>query len=366
MNEKVDIFYISTNSDLSGAPQYVRDLALASKKAGYSVVASFGGHGQIFGQLKSAGIPVLKIPALKSCLNPIYDLISFSYLLIVILCIRPRLIHCHSSKAGMHGRVLGALLGIPVIFTVHGWGFGSGRKKHIDFLIRNIEKILVKVTDFYITVSDCDRNNGIEALGINSTKISTVHVGIKDLKLHKIKSEPNTVAMIARFAYQKDHATLFKSIEGTNLKLILIGSGTNSIECKKLAIQLCPNNYKNIIFMGEVENVYEIVSKAMVTVLSSKYEGLPAALIEAQSMGIPTVASNVGGISEIIDHGINGYIFPSGDHENLRRCLIKITESKYIYDIFSKEARISFEKKFKFEDSLRKIFGFYEIFLTDK
>jgi glycosyltransferase involved in cell wall biosynthesis len=255
LSSKVDIFYISTNSDLSGAPQYVRDLAIASKTAGYSVLTSFGGHGPIFKQLNSVGIRVIKIPCLRSSLNPLYDLISFGVLLATAIRFKPKIIHCHSTKAGMHGRVLGAILGIPVIFTVHGWGFGDGRKQFLSFLIKQIEKILVKHTDLYITVSNLDRAVGVNTLGIEKSRISTVHVGVKDLKSYKCRGESNTVAMIARFSYQKDHATLFRAIEGTNLKLLLIGFGTASSECKDLARLLCPRSFRNIVFIGEVDNV---------------------------------------------------------------------------------------------------------------
>jgi glycosyltransferase involved in cell wall biosynthesis len=360
----VDIFFISTGSDLSGAPQYVRDLVIESVNAGYKVAASLGGDGPILNQLSSAGVYLIKNPYLNSKLNPINDFVCFVILLFAALRLRPKIIHCHCSKAGMHGRIIAAILCIPVLFTVHGWGFGIGRKKILSFLIKNIESILIKYTSHYIAVSDCDRDVGINILGINESKITTIYVGVKDLISFRAKPIKNTVVMVARFTYQKDHETLFRAINGTDIKLILIGHKTDSSECKNLAQLLCPNNYNNISFMGEIENVYKIASCAQIFVLTSRYEGLPAALIEAQSMGIPTVATNVGGNSEIISDGNNGHLFSSGDFDQLRFYLLKIINNNDMYTAFSKGARISYEAKFRYQTMIFKIFKLYDIFLN--
>jgi glycosyltransferase involved in cell wall biosynthesis len=361
----VDVLFVCTNSDLSGAPQYVRDLAISSQRKGYSVVVAMGGDGPIFDQLSENGIRAIRIRGMRSNLKFWTDIKVLTSLCNCVLSIRPKIIHCHSAKAAFHSRLLGVMFRCKVLYTVHGWGFGEGRKNAYAIIARFFEQILVPFTDFYIAVSDRDRQVGIETLGIDPKKIATIVVGVRDLRVYSCQNKTEgSIVMVGRFGYQKDHRTLFLALTGLTAHVSLIGEGTDSAECRALANELCPSEASRIAFLGQVQNVYEIASKAVLFVLSTKYEGLPAALIEAQSMGIPAVASNVGGIPEIIVDGVNGFLVNSGDPVALNHAILRIINNRELLIEMGKRARQSYEEKFRYEISERKNFKVFSDLIT--
>lgn len=117
------------------------------------------------------------MPTLRSSVNPVQDYQSVKALKMIIDTVEPDQIHCHSSKAGLVGRIGARKFSIPVVYTVHGWGFGTGRKLHISALVRMNERALKSSTTAFIAVSECDRQMGIIHLGIPDSRIQTKRNG---------------------------------------------------------------------------------------------------------------------------------------------------------------------------------------------
>lgn len=128
------------------------------------------------------------------------------------------------------------------------------------------------------------------------------------------------VAHVASFRAKKDHSNLLSAIvrltrERPNLRLLLFGKGPleNDIRSQVEALGL-----KDIVsFMGNREDVKELLWACDLFVLSSRYEGLPLSLLEALSAGLPVVVTNVGGIAEVVTHGVEGYVVPPGEPDAL-------------------------------------------------
>ena len=120
--EKLNIIFICTNADLAGAPIHVRGLILGLQHRA-NIQAVFGESGPIVEELKLAGIECHILARMRSKISPINDIISLYQLVRLIQKTTPNLVHLHSAKAGMIGRIACLLTGIPWVYTVHGWGW---------------------------------------------------------------------------------------------------------------------------------------------------------------------------------------------------------------------------------------------------
>ena len=129
------ILLVVTNADLAGAPRHVLELCkLLSTKNNYIEVV-FGEYGPVQQEILSYGIKTHIINTLRSNINPFQDILSIYKLWKIVCHYKPDLIHCHSTKAGFVARIVSSIQQIPVIYTVHGWGFGAGRKTIISIFV---------------------------------------------------------------------------------------------------------------------------------------------------------------------------------------------------------------------------------------
>jgi glycosyltransferase involved in cell wall biosynthesis len=136
--------------------------------------------------------------------------------------------------------------------------------------------------------------------------------------------EDVVLIMVARFHPGKGHPVLLGAIRdlldrGAKVKLICLGEGNERAEIRRLANELGLKNH--VRFEGYQKNVPVWLQAADINVLPTFYEGLPLTVLEAMASGLPTVASNVGGIPEIVEDGISGWLVPSGDPKKLADAL---------------------------------------------
>lgn len=169
-----------------------------------------------------------------------------------------------------------------------------------------------------------------------------VDVGIKATKHKK-----NKIVAVGRLIEQKNHKLLIdafaKVIEKyPDYELNIYGEGRLRNE---LTNQIHKLNLSDKIFlMGNVVDVHEKIADAKLFVLSSDYEGLSNALLEAMSMGIPCLSSNCAGSNEVIKHGVNGLLFPVKDVDALYESIIYIVENKDIACKIGENAKVSLTK----------------------
>jgi glycosyltransferase involved in cell wall biosynthesis len=167
--------------------------------------------------------------------------------------------------------------------------------------------------------------------------------------------------MVARFSEQKDHASLLRALHGHsdgawNLELIGGGPGLPSVQETTVALGL----QGHIHFTGEVHDVPARLAKSSLFVLASKWEGLPRSIIEAMRAGLPIVASDVGGVHELVEDSVTGYLVPSGDVTLLRQRLQELVESPALRKEMGLAGRRRFEEQFQFETMFQKTLGVYE------
>lgn len=354
MKKKFKLLLICTNSDLAGAPVHVRDLVLGLREKNWDISVIFGPEGEVSRQLREKGVAVFHIPNLKSNYNILDDLKAALALRRIMNILKPDLLHCHSTKAGMIGRVLGKLYSVPTIYTVHGWGFGDNRSRLKSFLLRQVEKFLVRKTTRYIAVSEFDRKLGEQSLGIQADLIDTIYNGTVSTTVNRDNVEGTHLIMVARTAQQKDHATFMQALSSAQFETVsFVGAGTDKSAFKDTAKALMGENFSKARFIGSTEHVIQYLRKSTVFVLTSNYEGLPISIIEAMSIGLPVIATDVGGVSELVKHQQTGFLVEKGNVEQVKQAIDFLSSNPELAWEMGLEGRTRFEAFFALENCVR-------------
>ena len=280
---------------------------------------------------------------------------------------QPDLVAMHSSKAGMIGRLAAKSLSIPTVFTVHGWSFTESMPKIKRLIFQKIEKYLAKHTSKIITVSNYDYQLALQRKVVLQDKMVIIHNGIPTQETtEKISNNTPLIIMIARFATPKRQDLLIQALANMQelpWKLILLGNGSNREQNEK---RMNDHNLQDrISFLGVRNDVERFLEQADINVLLSDYEGLPLVIIESMRAGIPTIASNVGGVSElIIDH--HSGLLVDNNISGIQKGITLLIEDISLRKQFGDNSRVTFEKHFTIDTMYAKTIQIYQEVIRSK
>ena len=205
----------------------------------------------------------------------------------------------------------------------------------------------------------------------NSVDIEKIIMASSDNKLISKKiGEKNrkVVSVVGRLRIEKGQAVLldaFKHIveEMPDTLLVLAGDGPDAAALQERAITLCIED--QVVFMGNLDQteVYQLYGISSVVSIPSLYEGFGLAAVEAMAASTPVVASDVGGLKEIVKEGVTGYLFPVSDSQALARGVLKILESPKLAESMGDMAFQRTKMLFSFEKYLNTMSHFYRHFL---
>lgn len=326
------ILQVITLCELGGAQSVVANLANTLCKEHEVVVVAGEGDGKMW-DLLSPAVVREHVPSLCRALSPLKELKTVLAFRRLYRKYRLDIIHLHSSKAGILGRL--AFPKSKIVYTVHG--FDSIRVAYRKYL--PIEKSLQNRCRAIIGVSKYDERN-LRSEGI-SNHVGIIYNGIVE-PLHlnnalfqNLGKYSRKVLCIARLAPPKN-IDLFLSVAKLLPQYAFIWIG-NQHEVSFA----CP---ANVFFMGNLPNAGSYNEYADLFFLPSNYEGLPIVIIEALACGKPVVASAVGGISELLD-GTNGYALENDAQKMAEKtsCIFSDTER---YALMSECARKTYLEKF--------------------
>lgn len=360
------VLLVCTNADLAGAPRHVQSLVNGLVDE-FHYTCVFGEEGPIKSQIEAIGVRCLVIEEMQSNLNVMKDACAFFKLLRIYRAVQPDIIHAHSSKAAMIARLVGWIGRSPTVFTVHGWGWrGFSFPKRT--IIQAIEWCLARLgRQTIIAVAESVRTDATDILGIASKKIKVIHNGIAPSKIAPIVPNPPNFMMAARVSEAKDHETIVRAFEAADVSatLTLFGEGTNSSSFKHKVAQWAPQNGHKIKKCGLTADIDGALDEASVFVLSSKFEALPISIIEAMNKGLPVIASNVGGVGELVISGEQGILVPKQDISATKDAILQMM-SPQVRLRMGKNARKRFCKVFTLERMLIQTRHAYEESLRTK
>jgi glycosyltransferase involved in cell wall biosynthesis len=352
------ILLVCTNADTAGAPLHVWTIVQALHTQ-FNFHCVFGEQGEITRRIQTLNVPVTIIP-FRSAIQPLRDWQAMQALNRLCQQIRPSLIHAHSAKAGMLARLVARWRQLPCLYTVHGWGFGLGRPRVQSLILQNVEWVLARLTKaHFIYVSHADAKQAQTALKVRATQGQVIHNGVADHGMRANVLAHNTPLMVARVAYQKNHQTLVQAFaQSSYTQLTLMGEGTNSPAFQAQLKQWAATKYKQIQALGVQTNVPAHFSQAGCLVLSTHYEGLPLAIIEAMCAGLPILATDVGGVNELVQEDVNGYLLPVKDPAYLQAKLEQLQDPT-LRQRLGQASRQLYTQHFSLEQMLHQLSALY-------
>lgn len=362
---------ITTSSPIGGAQMVLLENVIRNP---FTNIVITGNEGILTNQLKLHGVRVIVIKRLKRSFS-ISDFNVFFKILSIIKNEKVDFVTSHSSKIGVLARLACFFSNTRNAFVVHGWSFSNDSSYFAFKFYLIIEKLMKYFTDYFILVSKYDVEMGLKNNIIKNKNHVLIYNGSKDLLESNIKmkqSEKIIISFVARFSSQKDHETLFDALNLLNIEHLnrltinLIGGGEPSARF----IEKSNSNKirQSLNFIGETSEVNKYLVNSDVFMLISNYEGLPVSIIEALSVGLPIVASDVGGVSELVIEGVNGVLVPKKDSLVLSKILIRLaTGSDYDLVSMGRKSREMFEESFNVSIMAKKTENLiYEILQKDK
>jgi glycosyltransferase involved in cell wall biosynthesis len=364
---------ITLGSNIGGAQIHVLDLAISLHERGHEVHVLTGTSGDLNEWLTEAGVSNTHFPILRREIRPIADIRCFFKLRRFIKQFKPDVVASHSSKAGIIVRLVCFFLNIPNTFTVHGWSFEANSSKIHQSLYFAIEKIMGFFSYKLITVAHTGYDLGIKHGIVPTPKMVTVLNGVRDLGKKSAKkafdtegvTHPVELVMSARFQSQKDHETLIRALiplKNEPFHLQFLGDGIETLGRIQTLVKES-NLTEKVSFVGFTTDVVGYLQRADICVLISHSEGLPLSILEAMSIGLPILASNVGGISKQVKDGYNGYLVERNAVEDLTEKIKLLMNNPTLRREMGNNSRAFYEKEFKLDKMVDRTLAVYESIL---
>lgn len=282
-----------------------------------------------------------------------------------------KLVHCHLAWAGIAGRVAAKLAGVPVIYTEHN-NFSS-----YHMLTKLMSRLTLPLGDLTIAVSADAEQASKEVVAPEKLKLVLNGVdtafftrGTTETDLPQrlgIPEDHVVISTVAVFRKQKrlDHfVRVAREIVAGHDKVsfVLIGDGPERAEVEAQAMQA--NLKGRIFFEGLQHNVMPYFDMTDIYLMTSDYEGLPIALLEAMSMSCAPVATRVGGIPEVVVDGVSGLLSPAGDIASLQAHIEALLHDKERRQEIASNARKRIEEHFSMKKMVQELEEVYHQFLT--
>ena len=379
MAEKIKIFYVITKGNWGGAQRYVYELATALPHSEFEATVILGEGEILANKLNGAGIKTTKVPSLGRDVNFLKDFESFRQLYQIFHQEKPQIIHLNSSKIGGLGALAGRLARVPkIVFTVHGLAFNEKRPAWQKVLIKFSHWLSLVLCHQVITVANYLKNQ-IDSWPLVQNKVITIHNGLPTIKffeksvarrelfaghndrfwigtiseLHPNKGLDNLIDAFALAV----RALLGNSL-GWSLNLMIIGEGEELEKLKWLARAKRLDD--RIHFLGRVDDARSYIKAFDIFTLTSHTEAFPYVILEAGAAGLPIIASEVGGIPEVITDPELGILVPPGNVEEIKKSLLFMLKKPKYCDLAGKNLRQRVTANFSLKKMVEKTVELYK------
>jgi glycosyltransferase involved in cell wall biosynthesis len=385
----VRVLRVIARLNVGGPALHVTYLARGLAERGYetTLVAGDVGRGEesMAFVAEREGIDIVRLPGLSRELSPIHDAAATWRLARIIRKVRPDVVHTHTAKAGAVGRAATVLAGLGrrpvVVHTFHGHVLRGYFGRAGTLVFRAIETALARATDRLVAVSPEVRDE-LVALGVAPReKFTIVRLGIelaprvafdgdtKDVRRRLgIAQDRFVVGWFGRMTAVKRTddlpATLAALRErGVDALLLLVGDGDDRERLEQRAHDL--GVAQSCLFLGYQEDVAPWYAICDAVVLTSASEGTPVTIIEALAAGRPVVATNVGGVPDVVDDGVTGFLVEAGDTQALAHKLEILARDPALRSAMGSEGRDRVLERYAVERLVDDVHTLYSVLLAE-
>jgi glycosyltransferase involved in cell wall biosynthesis len=370
MDERKKILYVITKSNWGGAQKYVFELATGLPKSQFEPVVVLGGNGMLTEKLKSSGIKTISLPNLERDINFFKEFSVLKDLIKIFWRERPDVVHLNSSKIGGLGSLAGRIYNIlnlltinhklqtKIIFTAHGFAFNEDRPKIIKIILFILNYITILWCHKTIVINEREFNQ-VKKLPFTGKKLEFIYIGaraIKGLRVSKDADSPLSIGTLSELTKNKGLEYAIEAIarlKNKNITFTVIGPDGG--EAKRLEKLIQERGISDRVqLLGFKENATSYLHLFDIFTLTSVKEGLPYAVLEAGLAELPVVASNVGGIGEIIEDGKSGILIEPKNVEQIVESLSKLIDDQKLRATLGQNLKKIVEQKFSIKEMLEK------------
>jgi glycosyltransferase involved in cell wall biosynthesis len=329
------VVHIITKMELGGAQQNTLFTAENLDRKRFQAHVLAGPGGELFDEARTFGRFRL-VPDLVREVRPLQDLKAFLQIKTILEHIKaappsaPVIVHTHSSKAGILGRLAARAAGMPVIIhSIHGYGFNDYQPAPVRWLYILLERLCSRVTSFFIAVSQANIDRGLSLGLFTPDRVRLIRSGI-DIGQFKnpavarpemrrqlgLPQDAPVVIMVACLKQQKsplDYARVCSRIAAClpDAHFLLAGDGElrSALETELQSLHLADRFH----LLGWQRDIPSLLHASDVLVLTSRWEGLPRVIPQAMSAGLPVVVTRADGSPEAVRQGQTGFVFKPGD-----------------------------------------------------
>jgi len=358
----IKVIHVLSDMKIGGAGSWLLNLLGAIDKEKFEIKVVLPQGSMLADKIKNLGFEVIAVDGIK---DKSYDARAVNLLYYIFRAEKPDIVHTHAS---LSARLAAKRAGARIINTKHCIDSRiTGIRRFAGALIND------RYSDGIIAVSEAVKRN-IAENGVPDDKISVIYGGINPVKVldDREKSlarekwgigEEVVVGIVARLTEGKGHKYFIDAAEiisrdNDNVKFFIAGIGPKEEELKELIKQKGLTD--KVVFTGFVDEIYEVFNIIDINVISSLSEALCLSLIEGMSAGKPSVATDTGGIPEVIKDGYNGFLVPAGDAEGLADAILKLIHDPGLRKAMGDRGREIMEKSFTAEIMAEKIEELYE------
>lgn len=367
------VAHIITMLELGGAQQNTLFTVTHLDRNKFDVVLICGRGGILDDEARK--IPNLKIHFLKSMVRPVRpwkDLFCLIQLIHILKKEKLDIVHTHSSKAGILGRIAAWIAGTPIIIhSIHGFGFNPYQKSFVRWLFVILEKWIAKITHTLIAVSSENIAEGLR-LGIGTQEQYTlIRSGVDIQKIRKtsessdtaqlrkkleIDSNAKIILTVGPFKIQKNPTAFVRLAKNVtkqfpNAQFLMVGDGELRPKITELIQTL--NVQDHIKLLGWRRDISQLLSLCDIFVLTSLWEGLPRAGVESLIVGKPVVAFAVDGLREIVKNGENGFLVPPNAVDEMAERIIQILNDDNLLKKLGENARKTIDDSFDIHNMVK-------------
>lgn len=262
--------------------------------------------------------------------------------------LKPHILHTHNPSPLLHGALAARLAGVPVlVHTKHGRNFPNRRVRVAT------NRLAALFTDCVVAVSDDAARIAHDVERIPVDKVRLIHNGVDTDRFRYRGPRPHgdgfRAVTVARLDPVKDQATLLQAVRlvadrNPTFRLDIVGDGPSraALESRRTELGLD----RQVRFCGYQSDVEPYLAQADVFLLSSISEGIPLTLLEAMAVGLPGIATDVGGNREVIVPGVTGYLVPPRSPEALAEAMLSIQADPLAIERMGHASRQRIEAEF--------------------
>ncbi len=351
MSERIKVLRVIARLNMGGPALHVAYLTEGLAERGYDttlVAGSLGrGEDSMAFVAEARGVEVVKIDELHREISPFRDIVAVFRLARLIRAERPQILHTHTAKAGAIGRLAAMVAGPAgppiVVHTFHGHVLHGYFGPFRSLVFRLLERFLARRSTALIAVSPQVRDDLVALHVAPASKFTVVRLGIEldervavdepmrveARRVLGIPPERFAVGWVGRMTSVKrtdDVVRAFAALRarGIDACLCIVGDGPDREQVEKRAHEL--GVIRDCLFLGYQEDVARFFAVFDAFVLSSVNEGTPVVAIEALAAGRPVVATDVGGVPDVVTEGVDGFLVEQGDTEALAERLARLAE----------------------------------------